>query len=104
MAHFVFNDAGMKALFNGPEVRAVNVIVATKAKAFAVSISPVETGDYKGSFEVTEEAVKVGRYTRPAARLRNTSDHAAALEFGNRRTRGRAARVLGKTLAAIGRL
>lgn len=101
MATFRLNSSGIGAMAVGPEVTAMLIEVADKGKAFAEGIAPRDTGEYASSFDVTVSVAKVGRYRRSVAKLQNNANHAAALEFGNKRTRGRRARVLGKTLTAL---
>lgn len=97
------NQAGFRQIANSPEMRAALKAVAEDAKAYAESISQDfrDTGDYADSFEVTEETVDFTetRFSGPraAARLTNTSDHAAAVEWGNEHSH-RNHRVLGRTL------
>lgn len=74
---------GLRALMKGPEMQAVVREAAEKAMAYAVSISPEKTGEYKSSFEVTVTAD--GGVNPPGARaeaqLVNTSDHAVDVEW-----------------------
>lgn len=103
--------AGWKAIANGPEMVRLTRFAAVRAKAYAVSISP-ESNDgrgvpYKDSFVIESVTVKdFGRVgsTRAGARLTNTAQHAAAVEWGNRRTKGQGHRVLGRTLDHLGGL
>lgn len=56
---------------------------ATAILAMALSISPVDSGEYIDSFEITSGVSSFGgKGTRVYARLTNTSGHAAAVEFG----------------------
>lgn len=76
-------------------------IRAEKVKAAAIAISPEETGEYKGSFEVSVGIRTTGkRRTRRAyGRVTNTSSHALAVEFGWDKTPRY--RVLGKALGVV---
>jgi hypothetical protein len=75
---------------------------AEEAKAVAEGLAQDFriTGDYADSFEVIEEPTTVAGETRASAVLKNTSDHAAAVEWGNEHAH-RAHRVLGKALDAV---
>lgn len=101
---FKSNQAGLRKLATGPEIRKVTTAVAEKAKAYAVSISPRDDDEgahYQDSFVVEEITVlDVGRAgaIRAGAALRNTVDHAAAVEWGNDGNGNKAHRVLGRTL------
>lgn len=101
------NDAGFRAIAVGPEIRKALAEIAEKGKGFAEAASAdfADSGDYGKSFEVTPVSVIwTGEYPGPraAVQLQNTSDHAAAVEWGRG---GRSAtptrtahRVLGRTL------
>lgn len=98
--------AGWDAVALSPQILAACMAEAERGKVYAVSIAP-RSGDEQGrpyaeSFEVEATTVDFGRGPRRvAAELRNTAPHAAAVEFGNRRT-PRAQRVLGRTAAYLG--
>lgn len=103
MTSFRANKAGFDAMANGPEAYAVLRAKAEEAKAVAEGLAQDFriTGDYADSFEVAEEpdTMENGE-TRASALLKNTSDHAAAVEWGNEHAH-RAHRVLGKALDAV---
>lgn len=108
---FKQDEAGIRALLNGPEVAAVLTTIAEKGKAIAIGLSTefVDTGEYIASFNVRTETVRLPFSTTRspahevvAAILENTADHAAAVEYGNRRD-PKAHHVLGQTLDALGR-
>lgn len=106
MTSFRPNWKGFEALANGPEARAMVKAEAERAKAIAEGLSQDFriTGDYADSFEVQETTVGPAegfKHRHAAARLVNTSDHAAAVEFGNEHVR-QPHRVLRKTLEAMG--
>lgn len=79
--------------------------VGEKAKAYAVSISPERSGEYKASFHVIDSIAVIGPsreggglgMARCITRLWNTSPHSKLVEYGNRRG-WKGARVLTKTL------
>lgn len=111
MAAFKANDKGFRAAANGPGVRKALAEVAEKGKAYAESISqgfrreanPEDV--YADSFEVKETTVEFGGAhpgPRAAVEVRNTSGHAAAVEYGYKGRSGEpgssAHRVLGRTL------
>jgi hypothetical protein len=111
LRNFKPNDAAFKEMAVGPEIRAALKETAEKAKLIAegLSASFVVTGDYEKSFEITETTLPAFGVDHPhpaaAARLTNTSDHAAAVEWGyqgsSHAQSSSAHRVLGKTLAAL---
>lgn len=94
------SDLGFKEMLNAPQIQAICLVQAARAQAHAESIAPRRTGNYAESFEVVPVTVM---YTgaqpgpRVGAELRNTSDHAAAVEWGNSTTK-RPHRVLGRVL------
>lgn len=96
------NQAGLRKLATGPEVRKVTEQIAAKGKAYAESISPRDSDEgehYQDSFVLDEITVlDVGRHVRAGTALRNTVDHAAAVEWGNEANGNTAHRVLGRTL------
>lgn len=87
----------------GGELRAAVVAVAEKGKAVGEGLAQDfrVTGDYAASFEVTSATVRLdtsaGSHDVAAGVLTNTSDHAAAVEWGNEHDH-RAHRVLGRIL------
>lgn len=76
---FKSNYRGIGRLLNSPEVEAVLMARITEALARAEVIAPVETGAYKGAFEVGLDHDKPDR---PRAWLRNNKDYAIIVEFG----------------------
>lgn len=102
---FQANRDGINEIARSPGVRAALAGVAAQAKADAVAMSESfrETGDYINSFDIDSDTIDwVGEYPgrRGAAILVNHSDHAAAVEFGNKRI-GDGHHVLARTLAAL---
>lgn len=101
------NDAGLRALLLGPEVRSVLRAQATKAMAVAQAdaASFADTGQYAASFQVTDTTTTIRGFPRAAARLENTSDHAAAVEWGYHGRQGSAStsahRTLGRALDSL---
>lgn len=101
---FKANQAGVRRIATGPEIRRVVTEAAEKGKAYAESISPRDddAGEhYQDSFVIDEITVlDVGRTgaIRAGAALRNTVGHAAAVEWGNDGNGNKAHRVLGRTL------
>lgn len=96
------NDAFAKMAI-GPEVAAAVTAEAVRARGIAESLSESfrKTGEYADSFEVSTTEDTVAGARRAAGRLENTSDHAAAVEWGNSRD-SKAHHVLGHTLEALG--
>lgn len=90
----------------GPELtEAVHDIVEHIAKPFAIGISPRDTGHYAKSFELATTYVVYGfpdLMTRVAARLYNTDEGAAAIEYGKKTSKGqKGAHVLTRTLEML---
>lgn len=100
------NDAGFRAMAVSPEVRAVVVAEAERAKTIAEGLAQEfrRTGRYASSFEVTSETVKLttraGAHDVAAGQLTNRAPYAAAVEWGNSHDR-KPHRVLGRTLDAM---
>jgi hypothetical protein len=85
----------------GPQLHeSVIQLAETKAKPYAVSISPHSDRDhqhYAASFSVVPGAMMIRRMRRVAAHLINSAPHAAAVEWGNQKTPN-GHHVLGRTL------
>lgn len=101
-AEYERSREGFQAIANSPELHAALAEVAEKGKVFAEALSQEfrRTGDYAGSFSIVPETVLWRRGPRAAVRLENTSDHAAAVEWGNQHDH-RPHRTLGRTLDAL---
>jgi hypothetical protein len=93
------NQAGWRQIALSPAVRAVVETKAEAGKRFAEALSEDfrRTGEYADSFAVVPETLLWRRGPRAAARLENTSGHAAAVEWSGDTPH----RILGKTLAAL---
>lgn len=81
---------GINEIARSPGVRDALIDLALRAKADAEERSAdfTDTGDYVTHFEADSDTIDwVGEYPgrRGAAILKNTSDHALAVEFGNKR-------------------
>jgi acyl-homoserine lactone acylase PvdQ len=101
--YFELNRRDMARYAVGDEVKSVVTEVAeTRAKPYAISISPRSNRQhlhYADAFVVdNSHTVVIAALRRASARLVNTAGHAAAVEWGNRQTRGEGHRVLGRTL------
>jgi hypothetical protein len=97
------NRHDVQAFFNSGQLYRAVERVALDGKTYAESIAPVgETEDYKSSFQVNRTEVEVSGKPRAAAKLENTSGHAAPVEWGYKGRAGRPGqskhRVLGRTL------
>lgn len=82
-------------------MKAVMRARAVAVMSTAMSIAPVDSGDYVDSFEVTDgitAAYPVG--PRAFGRVANTAPHAFFVEYGSKRVKRY--RVLGKSLHAAG--
>lgn len=89
-ADFKLDVKGIAAVAVGPRLRdACNTVAQREAKPYAMSISPIDTGEYIRSFVVLDQQTVLFGLRRVAARLYNTSPHAAAVEFGNARSPAR---------------
>lgn len=102
LSNYQPNSSGFQQIANSPEMRAALKAVAEKGKSIAQGLAQDfrVTGDYADSFEVRETTIPWdGQYPGPraAAQLVNTSDHAAAVEWGNQHAH-KAHHVLGRTL------
>lgn len=78
-----------------PEMQSVMRQAAERAMEFAKTISPVRTGHYADSFEVTVVADGGPRGERAEARLTNTAAYAVNVEWQDNR------KVLTRTLGAL---
>lgn len=90
MVRYQKSYSGLGELMNSPEMAEVMRQVAEKGKAYAEGIAPVgippedeHPGNYRDSFEVNVQSHGGLRGDRAAAQIINTSDYAAALEWGN---------------------
>lgn len=105
-ARYEPSDVGWAKIALSPSLLHACIAEAERGKAFAIGISP-RSGDgdgvpYADSFDVTPIVTSAFRRgPRVAAVLHNDAPHAAAVEFGNRRT-PRPHRVLGRTAAYLG--
>lgn len=102
MSDYRPNQQGWREIANSPQLHAALLEVAEKAKVYAEGLAEEfrRTGEYAESFHATSETVLWDRGPRAAARLANTSDHAAAVEWGNRGDE-HPHRTLGRTLDAL---
>lgn len=96
---YVPDREGVVGILTSPPMQAALSRVGQNGKKIAESLAPVETGKYKASFEVRLSTRGRGKRKRAMVTLKNTDPKAAALEFGNKRSRGR--RVLGRTQSAM---
>lgn len=98
---FELDRDGIAEIAVGPRLKdAVHHLAEHRAKPYAISISPVWKGKgggtYIRSFQVKDDHTVIAAMRRVAARLYNTADHAAAVEFGNKHAKGQ--RILGRTV------
>ena len=87
------NSRGIADILMSDDMQKAMMQVAADAKDYAESISPVASGEYRGSFEVHPETFSGPRGERKGAILVNTAEHAADVEWGQEQ------HVLGQTLA-----
>lgn len=96
---FRLDYAGMGEFLRGADMLAMVAQHGEAVKARAEAIAPFDASDpgphYKDSFEL-EVAVRPGKHPRACATVKNTSDHAFYIEFGNSKTPRH--RTLGKAL------
>ncbi|WP_289008948.1 hypothetical protein [uncultured Thermomonospora sp.] len=90
------NYRGVGRLMQSRQMAAMLARRAQAGKAWAESVAPVRTGEYRSSFGVSSTTRGTGRWSdRAAAYLYNTSDHATAVEWQNdERVLGRAVDVI----------
>lgn len=69
MGGFILNDSRLQTAM---------LVVANDGKAYGEAIAPYDTGEYQGSFGVSDES---GRLDAVGATLFNDSDHAALVEY-----------------------
>ena len=91
MATFVPDPHFFDRVLFSDDMQGAMVEAAQRGIDYAQGISPYVTGDYAGHFEVTPTRFD----TRKGAVIENTSDHAAAVEWGQDR------HILGQTLAKM---
>lgn len=105
--------SGLRQVMNSPEMQAVMRQVAEKGADYARGIAPVgdpridrHSGDYAASFEVSVQANGGFHGDRAEARITNTAEYAAAVEWGDGAfppyRHGR--HVLARTASALGSL
>lgn len=74
---------------------------ATAVMSTAMAMAPVDTGEYESSFELSDGiTAEYPKGPRVYARVTNTSNHAAAVEYGFGKVPRY--RILGKSLYAAG--
>lgn len=80
------DQAAMRALAESPEVAAAVKSKAEEAKSIAEGLSAefAKTGEYESSFNVRSYE-NTHLSPRASSILENTSDHAQAVEWGNKR-------------------
>ena len=90
MGRFEPNRRGLGELLASPQMQAAMREKAEKIRAAAEATSPVgpatDGEHYRDSWSV-DSGVRDEPTRRAYARISNSSDHAAAVEFGNGRTR-----------------
>lgn len=103
MASWYEHDYGA---FGQEVLRASWMTSAMRSRAAAImstaqSMSPIDTGDYVSSFEISDGLTSSGgEGIRVYARVTNTAGHAAAVEYGFGRVPRY--RVLGRSMYAAG--
>lgn len=95
MAKYNPDFAATSLLMTGPKMVALMVAHAEPVKTVAEGISPVETGEYKGAFDI-ESGVVDEHGLRAYADVVNNSPHAQHVEWGDGNTPRH--RVLGRAL------
>jgi hypothetical protein len=102
------NHAGFREMAVGSEIATAVLAIAEKGKAEAEAMSAdfTDSGDYEKSFHVRPEITQLrtgfGTHSVATAILENTSDHAAAVEWGNAHSH-KPHRVLGRVLDELQR-
>lgn len=75
--------AGIGRMIRSPQMQAEMRRRAEKVARRAQAFAPVETGEYKSSFEVSSGARGGFRRDRAYGRVTNTAPHAVFVEFGS---------------------
>lgn len=105
-ARFRPNTKGVGMMLRSKQMEQEMKDRATLVERLAEADAPRRTGDYADSFEVESgrsgAPIKIGRGDRAWALVRNTSGHAAAVEFGNKRF-GEGRRPLGRAVDEVTR-
>lgn len=98
-AQFRPNNKGIGLILRSAKMKREMEVRARLIEAHAKEVAPRDTGEYLESFKVesgTENSpIKLGRGDRAWAVVKNTSPHAAAVEFGNKHV-GDGQRILGQ--------
>jgi hypothetical protein len=98
-ATFKPNSKGIGQMLTSQKMEREMVWRARIVVGNAEVIAPRETGEYAASFDVEsgrdKSPIRMGRGDRAWAKAKNTSGHAAAVEFGNKQV-GEGQRVLGR--------
>ena len=95
---FVPDKKGVAGVAVSRPVQQATQKVAGEGKRYAMSISPVDSGEYLTSWEIIPSTTVIAGMRRAAALLMNHSSHAAAVEYGNAATKGDGHHVLQRTL------
>lgn len=82
-ARFRASYRGIGKMIRSPEMQAEMRRRAAKVARRAAAFAPVDTGEYKNSFEVTSGARGGLKRDRAYGRVTNTSSHAMFVEFGS---------------------
>lgn len=90
---------GIGQMLNSDFVQDAMVDHAEKIKAYAISISPQSSGQYRTSFKIYRNRGLIAKGIRAYARLYNEAPYAAAVEYGNRKNGFKGQRILGKAMA-----
>lgn len=103
-AQFKPNNKGIGLILRSEQMEQEMKTRAERVMAIAEADAPRDTGDYAESFSVEsgrrDSPIKLGTGDRAWAMVRNTSAHAAAVEFGNKRV-GDGKRVLGRAVDKV---
>jgi hypothetical protein len=89
---------GIGQMLNSDFIQDAMVDRAEKIKAYALSISPTSSGEYRTKFKIYRNRGFVAGGVRAYARLYNEAPYAAAIEYGTRRN-PRGQRILGRAMA-----
>ncbi len=103
-AKFRPNNKGIGLMLRSQKMKREMEHRADLVVGYAQADAPRKTGDYASSFEVesgtSESPIKLGQGDRAWAKVKNTSGHAAAVEFGNKQV-GEGHRVLGRAVDRV---
>ncbi|MEV8637793.1 hypothetical protein AB0395_39715 [Streptosporangium sp. NPDC051023] len=105
-ARFKPNNKSIGAMLRSAKMEQEMVERARLIVSYAQADAPHDSGEYAESFEIDSgqsgSPIQLGTGDRAWAKIRNGSEAAAPLEFGNRRV-GEGQRILGRAIDQVSR-